>query len=120
MRDLNTLNTFRLTGPGIVAQYGSTGDSSCGAFMLTSHVDSGQLFIIASNADGWDHLSVSRRKRCPNWLEMEQVKRMFFRENEIAMQLHVPPEDHIDVHPYCLHLWRPHHVEIPLPPKGMV
>ena len=78
------------------------------------------LAIIASWADGWDHVSVSRKDRCPTWDEMETVKRLFFSDDEIAMQLHVPPSDHINVHPYCLHLWRPHSADIPMPPKGMV
>jgi hypothetical protein len=51
---------------------------------------------------------VSRRNRCPNWTEMEHVKRMFFGDNETAM------------HPWCLHLWRPQQAEIPRPPGIMV
>ena len=51
---------------------------------------------------------------------MEQVKRLFFRDDETAMQLHVQPADHINCHPHCLHLWRPHGVEIPRPPAFMV
>jgi hypothetical protein len=51
---------------------------------------------------------------------MEQVKRIFFLPNEIAMQLHVAESNHISIHPNCLHIWRPHGVEIPLPPKGFV
>jgi hypothetical protein len=83
--------------------------------------DGVELRIIAGVGDGWDHLSVSTSlPRCPTWSEMEFVKRMFFAPTEVAMQLHVPPSDHISVHPYCLHLWRPHDVEIPLPPKEMV
>jgi hypothetical protein len=51
---------------------------------------------------------------------MEQIKRLFFNDNEVAMQLHVTPDNHISVHPHCLHIWRPHDVEIPLPPKEFV
>jgi len=68
----------------------------------------------------WDHVSVSRANRCPNWPEMEHVKRLFFQDTETAMQLHVPAADHINNHPYCLHLWRPHGVEIPRPPAIFV
>jgi hypothetical protein len=32
----------------------------------------------------------------------------------------VPIVEHINCHPYCLHLWRPHNVEIPRPPSWMV
>jgi hypothetical protein len=38
---------------------------------------------------------------------MAFVKRLFFRDDETAMQLHVPASDHVNQHPYCLHLWRP-------------
>lgn len=68
----------------------------------------------------WDHVSVSCKNRCPNWQEMEFVKRIFFKDDEWAMQLHAPPAKHINVHPYCLHIWRPHKLEIPIPPPIMV
>lgn len=80
----------------------------------------GELRIIASWRCGWDHVSVSRVDRCPTWQEMEKVKRAFFRDDELAMQLHVPSKDHINVHPHCLHIWRPHHAAIPTPPIGLV
>lgn len=80
----------------------------------------GKLRIMASWAERWDHVSVSRRDRMPTWDEMEKVKREFFKDTETAMQLHVPPTHHINVHPNCLHLWRPHYVEIPRPPSWMV
>lgn len=68
----------------------------------------------------WDHVSVSTRNRCPNWPEMDFIKDIFFAEDECAMQLHVPKADHIDCHPYCLHIWKPAHVAIPRPPALMV
>jgi hypothetical protein len=87
---------------------------------VPSAIDRAELRVIATAGEGWDHVSVSRANRCPNWPEMEQIKRLFFATVETAMQLHVPPSDHISVHPYCLHLWRPHDVEIPRPPSWMV
>jgi hypothetical protein len=51
---------------------------------------------------------------------MEYVKRLFFKNDELAMQLHVTPDQHINNHPFCLHMWRPHDKEIPLPPAIMV
>ena len=76
--------------------------------------------LIASSGEGWDHVSVSRSSRCPNWPEMEHIKRLFFLDHETAMQLHVPPSEHVNHHPYCLHIWRPLGVEIPVPPSIMV
>jgi hypothetical protein len=36
------------------------------------------------------------------------------------MQVHVPASEHINIHPYTLHLWRPLLLEIPRPPQGAV
>ena len=50
----------------------------------------------------------------------DAVKRRFFWPHEVVMQLHPAEADHLSLHPYCLHLWRPHRVAIPLPPKEFV
>jgi hypothetical protein len=63
--------------------------------------------VIISNGGGWDHVSVSLENRCPTWKEMCAVKDLFFKDDEVAMQLHVAKADHINHHPFCLHLWRP-------------
>lgn len=78
------------------------------------------LRILASAGYGWDHVSVSCKGRCPTWDEMEWVKRQVWEAGDTAMQLHVPPSEHRNCHPYCLHMWRPHGVEIPRPPADMV
>lgn len=106
------------TGAAALVELGGRGDG--GRFAMTSGVDAGVLRIIASVGLGWDHVSVSRADRAPVWEEMEQVKRAFFRENETAYQLHVPPVDHINRHPNCLHLWRPQRHAIPRPPGVLV
>lgn len=79
------------------------------------------LFVIVSVGMGWEHASVSvqRADRCPTWSEMSRVARWLW-PTEVAMQLHVPAADHVNVHQYCLHLWRPTHVELPTPPKELV
>ncbi|WP_319519854.1 hypothetical protein [uncultured Martelella sp.] len=111
MRNLNDPSLFLYA-----LQLGEDG----GAFEIPHRPTSVVLRVVASVGLGWDHVSVSLPKRCPNWPEMEYVKRLFFREDETAMQLHVPPADHISHHPFCLHMWRPHHIEIPMPPSFMV
>jgi len=115
MRDLRLLDAHRVQINGL-----SAGDDREGAFQIPSPIDRGTLRIIASADLGWDHVSVSRQNRPPNWTEMSFVKRLFFKEGETAMQLHVPVEDHVNCHPNCLHLWRPHDQEIPRPPSIMV
>lgn len=119
MRDLNLLHSYRDIGAEIRV-FGGPGDSTCGTFLIPSPIDKAPIRVIASSGEGWDHVSVSLEKRCPDWSEMEHIKHLFFRDSETAMQLHVPPADHINCHPHCLHLWRPLDEDIPRPPAWMV
>ena len=119
MRDLILLEQYR-SRPQELEFYGTSGDNTCGCFLLPSPIDRQKIAVVASAGGGWDHVSASRSSRCPNWPEMEYIKRLFFRDNETVMQLHVPPSEHINHHPYTLHLWRPQKLEIPRPPAWMV
>jgi len=76
--------------------------------------------VVFSWGGGWDHVSVSYRDRCCTWEEMCIIKRMFFRDDECVVQYHPPKEDYVNNHPFCLHLWRPQHQEILMPPKEFV
>lgn len=76
--------------------------------------------VVASYGGGWDHVSVSLVYRTPKWDEMEHIKRIFFEDDEWAMQLHAPPSKHLSIHPYTLHIWRPHDHTIPIPHPLMV
>lgn len=116
MKNLYMLDKFRVMDDFVIKTYGSTGNHENGMFMLASPIDGARMVVVASVGMGWDHVSVSRKKRCPNWPEMDFVKRAFFEDDETVMQLHVPASDHINVHNFCLHLWRPLHQEIPRPP----
>lgn len=108
---------WRLTGE-VADRYGMAGNPLGGCFQIPRN---GQMLrVIASNGEGWDHISVSLQDRCPTWDEMEFIAQMFFKAEEVACQLHVPAADHINRHPYCLHWWRPHYQAIPLPPKDFV
>lgn len=120
MRDLRLLDQFRLTDKTTVGYFGWIGDGKNGAFEVPSPIDGGALRVVASDGAGWEHVSVSRRNRCPNWPEMSHIKKLFFRDDETVMQLHVPVSDHVNDHPHCLHLWRPLSAEIPRPPSWMV
>lgn len=118
MRNLHELDRYRVHAAWVIKRFGWAGDGSCGVFVM--YRGATQLRVIASANEGWDHLSVSTAARCPTWLEMDYIKRRFFQPNEVAMQLHVTPADHINVNDYVLHIWRPHHAAIPLPPKEFV
>jgi hypothetical protein len=121
VRNLHELDRFRITDPkALVRTDGWAGDGECGSFTIQSPIDGVLMVVVASNGDLWDHVSVSRKNRVPNWAEMSAIHRMFFKDDEVAMQLHMPPSDHINIHPFVLHLWRPHDSTIPLPPKIFV
>ena len=79
-----------------------------------------RMGVICSWGMGWEHISVSLQKRTPTWGELEHVRHLFAKPDEVWMQLHVPAEDHINIKETCLHMWRPLEAEIPLPPKFMV
>lgn len=68
----------------------------------------------------WEHVSVSLPARCPTWKEMDFIKRIFWRDDELVLQFHVPRAQHVNLHENCLHLWKPVGVEIPLPPPSTV
>lgn len=105
------IERYRVT-EGILAS--SRADGANGAFQLPRPL--GILLLIASDCGDWEHVSVSTPERCPVWSEMDYVKRIFWRDDECVMQLHVPRTSHIDIHPYCLHLWRSLVEVIPRPP----
>jgi hypothetical protein len=97
---------------------GGLGDDLCGCFVM-KYGPGVTLRIIASNGDGWDHISVSHVNRCPTWEEMSWVAQKFFGE-DTAIQLHVGAKRHINNHKNCLHWWRPQAFELPLPPPEFV
>ncbi len=120
---MTELEKYRIRG----GEWGTESGERCGAFLVPSPVGSASLRILACSADAqgnesdWDHASVSvGGSRTPNWREMCFVKDLFWREDEVVMQLHVAKDDHVNRHEYCLHLWRPAREAIPLPPKEMV
>ena len=51
---------------------------------------------------------------------MCQIKAMFWDAEDVVLQYHPRESDYVDVHPFCLHLWRPVGIEIPTPPSIMV
>ncbi len=85
------------------------------------------LRIVASGADaddvqsqGWEHVSVSTRRRPPNWQEMCFVKDLFWEPEECVVQFHPPRSEYVNNHPHCLHLWRNKNAAFPLPPSILV
>lgn len=81
-----------------------------GAFSLMGPTGA-EIHIVANDAshplaEGWEHVSVSCRNRCPNWIEMCWVKDLFWQDEELVLQFHVPRSQHINNNPNVLHMWR--------------
>jgi hypothetical protein len=107
---------FRVT-TGRLASTWAEGNN--GAFQL--RLKHGQTaFAIASDGAGWEHVSVSRTDRCLTWDEMCQVKAMFWGDDDCVLQFHPPKSEYVNNHPYCLHLWRPIGVAVPIPDSILV
>jgi hypothetical protein len=110
---------FRVTDEVSHPQLNTTAaDGNNGAFRL--QLNTGAAFAIASEGMGWEHVSVSRPDRCLTWDEMCQVKALFWDDEDCVVQYHPPKSEYVNMHPHCLHLWRPTAGEIIMPPKIMV
>lgn len=117
MRDLNELNQYRLKDAEMRI-YGIVGDSGNGCFKV--FVGGRSFFVVASNGGGWDHVSVSpcnkKRKLCPTWEEMCEIKKMFFLPEECVIEYHPAESEYVNNYEYCLHLWKTNNgVPIPTP-----
>ena len=73
----------------------------------------GKIFVFmagwreqAQNGIVWEHVSVSANTM-PTWDDMCAVKEIFWRDNEEVHQVHPKKSHYVNMHPNCLHLWRP-------------
>lgn len=48
---------------------------------------------------------------------MAAVKDMFFKPDEMAVEYHPAESDYVNLHPFCLHIWRSQTETMPKPPK---
>jgi hypothetical protein len=120
-------NKYRVrTGP-----FATNDDAiGCGVFFVPLKAGSPPLRCMAhdgiieaghdASLGGWEHVSVSLPNRCPTWAEMDRVKGLFWDDEDTVLQLHPPRRLWVNLHPYCLHLWRPIYATIPLPPTMLV
>jgi len=99
---------------------GVMGDAYNGALVNVPLPTGERCMIIFSDGGGWDHVSVSLKTRCPTWEEMCHVRDIFFMPEEYAVQYHPPKSLYRNIHPFCLHLWRPHGEQVPMPPIIMI
>ena len=83
-----------------------------------------QFSIIASDGEGWEHVSVhcisEGKDRTPTWSEMCFIKDLFWDKEDCVIQYHPAESEYVNVHKHCLHLWRPTDQKFPIPNKMMV
>ena len=94
-----------------------------GAFFVVAPMTGTHLKILSSGIDhehGWEHVSVSLYNRIPNWKEMCFVKELFWNDDECVVQYHPAKSEYVNVHPNCLHLWKPIDGKFPIPPSHLV
>lgn len=88
-------------------QYSTYADGNNGLFWIPGRSAREQMKVIASDGEGWEHVSVSKRYECPTWDQMCFIKNLFWDDQEdMAVQYHPPKSLYVNNHPYCLHLWR--------------
>ena len=106
---------------------GSTPENGAYGQFLVQGPCGERLCIVSSGADpgdklseGWEHVSISTRRRTPNWVEMCFVKDLFWPDDEMVIQFHPPRSEYVNNHPFCLHLWRCVDGHVRLPPSILV
>ena len=72
--------------------------------------------FIFSYGGKWEHLSVSRSNKTPDWNIMCKMKEIFWKDDEVCVEYHPRKIDYINLHKNCLHIWKPINEEIPTPP----
>jgi hypothetical protein len=69
-----------------------------------------QLMVILTarrEQDGrrWLHLSCSHQRRTPTWVELREVKDIFFGPDRYAYQVLPPASHYVNINARVLHLW---------------
>lgn len=96
--------TYKGHSLAVINSYGIAGNN--GVFEIPVIKLNVGLCVIASDGFGWEHVSVSMPKQCPNWDHMTLVKKLFWDDTDLVVQYHPPETNYVNIHPYCLHLWR--------------
>lgn len=83
-------------------------DCASGAGKIYHRADG--LLVLASvrkESDGrvWAHVSCSYRDRLPSYADLVDVKAVLFGADRAAYQVFPRERDHVNIHPYVLHLW---------------
>lgn len=111
------LEEYRIvTGP-----YASPAGATYGCFEMPGPCGE-RLTIIAEDGEltSWEHVSVSIKRRVPNWHEMCYVKHLFWAPDECVVQYHPPESEYVNNWANVLHLWRWTNGKFPMPSSLLV
>lgn len=115
-------NEYRITDHPILASTADYGNN--GAFKIPMEDKYVIAFCIASDGQGWEHVSVhiteQGKNETPVWDEMCWIKNLFWDEDDCVIQYHPPKSEYVNNHKNTLHLWRPTELKIPMPPSILV
>ena len=81
---------------------------------------SDKALVSLTSIKGWEHLSVSFKNKIPSWECMQEMKEMFFKDDEECFQLHPKADNYVNNNEYTLHIWRPVDGHFPIPPSVLV
>ena len=114
----NVPNKYRLRKHPTMGSDDSYGNN--GMFIVP--YDKLTLNCLASDGIGWEHVSVTVKgdSKPPSWGIMCYVKDLFWGDEDCIIQYHPPKYLYVNNHPYCLHLWQPTNVKIPIPDPKLV
>lgn len=122
MKDLRQLNKYRNIAKQKQIMPDGLRRSLAGFFEIPLNSEETAL-VIADNgvsSSEWEHVSVSTSARCLTWEEMCKIKDLFFNDDEVVIQIHPAKKNNVNIHNFCLHLWKPKSKNIPLPPSYLV
>lgn len=100
--NLDPLRLRRVLGRvewGVPSQWGEDG-------WLIQRTDGMSAVIVSCATSGdteWVHASISRPDQIPSYEDLKLLHQAAFKG--WAYQAFTPPDEHINIHEYCLHLW---------------
>jgi len=119
MTDFEKLNTARVRK----GRFASTDEDGFNvAFGFHMPGEARLICVIASDGEGWQHVSVSfgPNPSTPSWKVMRFIKNIFWGDDQWVIQFHPVKSEYVNNHPGCLHLWKPVGKEFPVPDTILV
>ena len=87
---------------------------------VRSNKQSDKALVQATIVNGWEHLGVSFKNKIPSWECMEEMKELFFKDDEECFQIHPKLDNYVNNNEYTLHIWRPIEGMKQIPPSILV